>query len=1003
MSLLRVPAANTILAALFVFSLPADVAGERLALRTYGVADGLPQEGVKRIVRDSRGFLWFCTFDGLSRFDGTRFVNYGVRDGLPHPSPNDLIETRSGVYWIATNGGGVARFDPATRVVPADVPTRVFTPYSVGETAATSRVNVLYEDRAGRIWAGTDDGLFVVDNPQERVAFNRIDLPFGRPLQVWTLLEDRAGNMWIGTDEGLARRSLDARIEIVHVDTRQKTAVWVLAEDAEARLWVGLSSGVRVLRPAAGSTDWDISELGEIDGRISALLESDGVMWISSQAGDVFAADRNGVRRALHTDDTFTSLAADHDGNIWLSATRGRTGATKLSRHGFVQYDEDDGLTKGQLGDIFETRAGELCVVRSGRVHRFDGHRFLDVTPAFDVPVAVRAFLQDGWGETWLATDRGLYRFSTPSALADYSRLRPIARYASNHGLPTDDVLLAFEDSRGDIWIGTRWPTAIVIFRHESNQLEVFSAGGALPAVATPTAFAEDSAGNVWVGFREGGLLRYRQGRFEQLDDGHGLARSEVIDVFIDESGRLWVAGPGALRRADAPTAERPAFVRYTTAQHLASDVVRCVTEDAWGRIYAGTVRGVDRVDPVSGRVTHYSTADGLARDEVTAAFRDRHGALWFGSWGGVSRLVPEQDRNLAAPAVFIGGLYTGGGPYPISAVGERTLAGLMLRPDEAQIAIEYFGLDVADADRLRFEYRLDGADADWNPPTTARTVNYAHLSPGSYRFRVRVLTPSGATSAEPATVSFRVLPPVWLRWWFVGAGCVLLVTLGTTLYRYRVAQLLAIERVRTRIATDLHDDIGASLSQIAILSELVRGESDTRPESANTLGRIATIARELVESMSDIVWAINPKRDRVGDLIQRMRHFASDTLTSGDIGVTFRIPELGRELALGADMRREVLLIFKEAINNVVQHARCASVEIEVEVGPEGLMLRVSDNGDGLPMAVHREGGHGLASMRERAIRLGGDLAVDSRPGRGTTLILRVPLRQTTRHYLST
>ena len=156
-----------------------------------------------------------------------------------------------------------------------------------------------------------------------------------------------------------------------------------------------------------------------------------------------------------------------------------------------------------------------------------------------------------------------------------------------------------------------------------------------------------------------------------------------------------------------------------------------------------------------------------------------------------------------------------------------------------------------------------------------------------------------------------------------MAVASVFVVGLVALLYRYRVAQLVAIERVRTRIATDLHDDIGASLSQIAILSELARGEADTRPETANTLDRIATTSRELVESMGDIVWAINPKRDRVGDLLQRMRHFASDTFTGRNIDFTFRAPDAGRDLALAADVRREVLLIFKEAVNNIARHAQ--------------------------------------------------------------------------------
>src|SRR5262249_27525694 len=260
-------------AALCAFAAPKYAAAEQLALKTYGVADGLPQEGVKRILRDSRGFLWFCTYDGLSRFDGTRFVNYDVGDGLPHPSLNDIIESHRGVYWIATNGGGVARFDPAM-TTGSEPDRRLFTPYAVGTTPATARVNVRHEDRAGRVWAGTDDGLFVVDAPPGPIGFRPVDLPFARPVQVWALLEDRAGSMWVGTSAGLARHLPDGKVQIVRVDSNKEVAVWALAEDDAARLWVGLSTRLRVVSALSGSGR-SASAPG-IEGRISALHASGG-------------------------------------------------------------------------------------------------------------------------------------------------------------------------------------------------------------------------------------------------------------------------------------------------------------------------------------------------------------------------------------------------------------------------------------------------------------------------------------------------------------------------------------------------------------------------------------------------------------------------------------------------------------------------------------------------------------------------------------------------------
>jgi signal transduction histidine kinase len=337
-----------------------------------------------------------------------------------------------------------------------------------------------------------------------------------------------------------------------------------------------------------------------------------------------------------------------------------------------------------------------------------------------------------------------------------------------------------------------------------------------------------------------------------------------------------------------------------------------------------------------------------------------------------------------------------------VSELGESNIPEVTLLPGERGVAIDFFTFTFAPGERIRYQYRLDGADDDWSPPTARRGVNYAHLSPGPYRFLVRAMTLSGDTSGMPAGIAFRILPPVWRRWWFVTAAAALIVGLVAMLHRYRVAQLLAIERVRTRIATDLHDDIGASLSQIAILSELALGEATVTPGAAQALVRIAATSRQLVESMGDIVWAINPNRDRVGDLIQRMRYFASDTLTAKSIQFSFHAPDAGRELALSTEFRREVLLIVKEAVSNVARHARCSRADIDVSIESDGLVVRVADDGQGLPEAFGRDNGHGLVNMRTRADRLNGCLQIKTSPGGGTTVVLRVPWCRGSHAYMS-
>jgi signal transduction histidine kinase len=291
----------------------------------------------------------------------------------------------------------------------------------------------------------------------------------------------------------------------------------------------------------------------------------------------------------------------------------------------------------------------------------------------------------------------------------------------------------------------------------------------------------------------------------------------------------------------------------------------------------------------------------------------------------------------------------------------------------------------------------LEGISEHWSIPTDERTVHYAGLAPGVYRFLVRAVGADGRQSSQPAVLSFALLKPFWRRWWFIGLEAMTFAFVVFGLSRYRFVQLLAVERIRSRIATDLHDDIGSSLSRVAILSEVVRkrvGEAD--PEINAPLASIAEISRELIDSMGEIVWAINPAKDNLYFLTQRMREFASDVLMARDVQFEFRASNREHEFRIGADMRRQVLLIFKECVHNVVRHANCTRVEIDVRLEREGLVLQVRDNGIGIEpsMAVN---GHGLASMRDRAQRVGGRIEFAA-ADQGTLMTLSVPLAKTPR-----
>jgi signal transduction histidine kinase/ligand-binding sensor domain-containing protein len=1034
---------------------------ERLPLKIYTSADGLGSSFVDFLMRDARGFMWFCTRDGLSRFDGARFVTYRVGDKNAPPGIESLYQTRDGTYWITTTGG-LYRFKADAVSQGADAAGD--RPFLDVQLVGRGR-GPLLEDREGNLLYGSND-LYRLKETNGKFEFEpfKISIPSGpnHPFGIFQIREAADGCIWMNTNQGVVRRLPDGRLILYQHETAVRTGLASMVLQPDGRVWVIWRSDFYIINPSpieALPADQKLI-IKPIVASSSVSMKSDTEVHLPDRPDEMVAlqgmqtnpltgrlyrsaddhvwliADENLFEfdgRMFHVYGGAQGLPAgmgemaeDSAGNLWIG---GRTALARLDRAGLLTYREPDGLASKNILSINESTDGMLYLVNGDfSVSRFDGQHFQTTRPGIAPDARAlwtsRAGFLSSAGEWWILTTTKLYRF------AGANLSRPLATYDAGSGLKADDMYQMFEDSQGDIWLSQQPSKAenLGLYRLKKGERDFyrFTQADGFPDGKSAACFAEDTHGELWFGFYEGGLVRFANGRFEQFTVNDGLPAGVILDLLIDRQGRLWITSTnGGLGRVDDPGAPKPVFASFTTNKGLSSNNARTITEDRLGNIYVGTVRGIDQISPDTTRIRHYSINDGLAGDFVVDSHCDHNGELWFATTNGLSRLTPVPEEEHLPITMWLGRVRIAGEKQPIPELGAADVSAGELAAAQNNFQIDFFALDFHAGDTLRYQFMLEGADKDWSAPTEQRTVTYANLRPGTYRFLVRAVNGNGIQSARPAILSFTILPPLWLRWWFLALAILLILTVLYALYRYRLARLQEVnaalseakgaeeklgrsreerlaelQKVRTRIATDLHDDIGASLTQIAILSEVAQRNMQGNGVSLEPLRSIASVSNQLVESMSDIVWAINPQKDHLQDLIQRMRRFASDLLLAKGISLDFQAPTYAADVPLGANPRREVFLIFKESLANVVKHSNATRVSIDFLVSSDNLSLKISDNGRGFDadnmsnaLFTDQKGGHGILSMKKRAAEMQARFELNSEPGQGTTVRFDLPL----------
>jgi signal transduction histidine kinase len=585
--------------------------------------------------------------------------------------------------------------------------------------------------------------------------------------------------------------------------------------------------------------------------------------------------------------------------------------------------------------------------------------------------------------------------------LEDLAGVEPVARYTAADGLAEDDIWHLYEDARGDVWIATRIPGKESLTRWErgSGRFHRYGTDEGLPAARAAWGFAENDSGTLWISFWDGGLARYDGHAFQYFATGPALPPGPRYQIVFDDNGWLWVSGRQLLYSRN-PGADDPQFETFRTADGRPVEAI-ALAGDAGGWIYAGTPAGILRFRPEEDGVQQLGTG-GIFTDQVAALFRDVDSTLWAIRPDGVLRYEPRYERESRSPSAWIGAVRVGGVAQPVPAMGATRLAAVTAATDR-QVRIDYFGLAFGTDQPLRFQVRLEGVDENWSDPTTARSVLYAGLGPGHYAFQVRAIGPAGQISAVPATVPFTVPPPVWRRGWFLALFAAMFASLLVGAHRLRLRRLLALERIRTRIAADLHDDLGASLARVSLLTEAIRRTMRDHPGAAERmLSEIGETSRSLVSAAGDIAFSIDPGRVNLEALVARVRRFAEELLAGIDAEWLIKVEGETATVILSSDQRRHLLAILKEALYNAVRHGRPRRLAMTLSVRSDVLEVDLVDDGRGFaPDTADRPDmatGNGLRNMRKRAGELHGQLVVDSSPGAGTRVRLVVPLHRVPR-----
>jgi len=959
-------------------------------IRSWQHEQGLPNNTVNAITQTHDGYLWLATDEGLARFDGEHCRVYGLQDGLQNLQISALLEDSRQVLWIGTSGGGLAR------MVHGQIQA-----FTSKDGLAGDSISSFIEDNHGDVWVATHTGLSRwQDGHFISLATNL------NPMFVYDLAKDKEGDIWAATlHNGLLRFHNDT-CTVAKIDQNPRCVLI----DSKGRVWAGVRERVMLCYDHGNWIRYGTND-GFPEIITSHIAETaDGTIWVGSLNEGLYYF-QNGRFNALQkrdglSDNAILSLFASREKFLWVGTQSGgmnRIGPKKL----FVCHVMD-GTSEAQLRSMAQTTNRTIWVGTFGQgMYSWDGELFQPLLDKiYRDHLLVEAVLSARDGSVWWGAGPVL------SQLND-GKLK--AHFADTSWLTADRVWSLCEDRNGGIWVGTYNGKIGLLKQSKFNQIKGFSG-------KPITALAQERGGALWIGSLGGGLARFENGKLTVLTTKEGLQSDLIRTLLLETNGTLWIGtdGGGLNRWSQGK------MTGFTTQQGMLDNTILQILDDDEGCLWLGCNQGISRVSKLvldkvaKGKSTSvhsldFGMSDGLASEECVgnfgAALRSRSGLLYFATAKGIVVIDPRQQNHLGPPPtalvenVFVDKIAL---PYVDWQMASNNLGRLAVIPaGNHAFEFQYTGINFEAPEKIRFRYQLEGWDPAMIEAGDVRSVHYGYLPPGTYHFHVQACNANGQWNEPGATVSFQVGAFFWQMFWFRALTvCLLLGLLAVGIrvverrrYRARLRRLeqeRAMERERGRIARDLHDELGSSLTYISMsITDIGQSKNNNADDLKARAEKISGFATRTARALDEIVWAVNPRNDTLRSLLEYLTELARELFENTDTHCRFQFPADLPALPLPPEMRHNLFLTVKEALTNTLKHAHATEVLMSAKPDSQHIEICLQDNGVGFTPQTSRPAGehNGLENMRRRVETIGGQFTIESTPGKGSLIRIIIPL----------